>query len=787
MKYSYKWIKELSGTTKTVDEIAQLLLTHSFEIESIDDMSKGLEKVVIGEVLTKEQHPDADRLHVATVHIGAETLQIVCGAPNLEAGQKVPVALIGSELPCGLTIKKNKIRGVESNGMICAEDELGISNNHDTIIVLNPDAPIGGSFTEYTGRNDAVIDIKILPNRGHDCLSHIGIANEIRALEGKSPIVLNGIVPDVATQYDVTIDTKKCNRYIAVAMDGVQNRETPQWIVDRLRVCGVKSINAVVDITNYVMLETGQPLHAFSADHVKKILVRQAQEGEKIMLLDDTEKTLTQDDMVITDGVRPIAIAGVMGGKESGITEATSEIVLESASFDAPTIRYTQRRHNLLTDAAFRYERDIDPNLTAYATERAVALLSEVCHAHVVAVRDIYPLPVKEWGIELSLSMVSKLLGADVAEETITDILVRLGMQIQTTEKNDTLVVTVPTIRRDLTTQEDLIEEIGRVYGYEKITKKPLQENISTPKKNELRQCERTLMDACIASGFDEIKGYSFYAREDAKAIGLNDENHVAVLNPLTPEHAVMRRSLMPELCRAIKKNLSYFPEIRLCDIGRIYDPTKHVLPDEKLVLGFAVASREIDGSQFYEIKGLIENICTLCNIGEIYFDDVFDENEEHIPNLHPSRRALVRTTEGKALGWVGEVAKKTQKFYGIKRDRVAVGELNIVQIFQEMRAENFYAPLVKYPIVTRDLSLLVPQYTRVADIERVIYASGGTNIKDVDVFDIYDNAETEERSLAFHIIFGADDRTLASEEVDVQIMYIIEALEKDDDITVRR
>ncbi len=787
MKYSYNWIRELSGTTKTVDEIAQLLLTHSFEIESIEDLSKGLERVVIGEVLTKEKHPDADRLSVATVNVGTETLHIVCGASNLAAGQKVPVALAGAQLPCGLTIKKSMIRGMESNGMICAEDELGLGKDHEGIIVLPADAPVGELYAVYSGRNDAVIDIKILPNRGHDCLSHVGIANEIMALEGKRVHPLEGSLPNTSEKCGVTIDTKKCHRYIAVAMDNIKNNVTPSWIEHRLRACGIKPINAVVDITNYVMLETGQPLHAFSADLVQKILVRQAQKGERITLLDHTEKVLTSDDMIITDGIKPIALAGVMGGIDSGITETTTHIILESASFDAPTIRYTQRRYNLLTDAAFRYERDIDPNLTIYAAHRAVALLEDVCGARVAGTQDMYPSPVVNWHVTLSLPTVSRLLGVEIPKNVIEDILTRLGMDVGATDQNDVVIVTVPTIRRDLTSQEDLIEEIGRVYGYEEIVKRPLQEDIITPETNELRQCEYQILDVCVANGFDEIKGYSYYAREDAEAIGLNDENHVSVLNPLAPEYAIMRRSLMPELCRAIKKNLSYFPEVRICDIGRIYDPTGKALPDETLVLGIGVASRAIDGTQFYEIKGLVENICAKCNIGEIYFDDVFDENMEHVPDLHATRRAIVRTESGVVLGWIGEVTKKAHKFYGIKKDRAAVGELHIMRILQEMRAQNFFAQIAKYPTVTRDLSMLVPQRTRVADIERVIYASGGEFIKDVDVFDIYDNTETGERSLAFHMIFGADERTLTSEEIDAQINVIITDLEKDENIEVRK
>jgi phenylalanyl-tRNA synthetase beta chain len=789
MKYSYNWIKELSGTKKTADEIAQLLLTHSFEIESIEDLASGMKNVVVGEILDIKKHPNADKLSIARVDVGEKKpRQIVFGQmAKIEIGNKMPIALAPTVIYGNKEIKSSELRGVQSEGMLCLDQELGLEKEGVSITFFDTSVKNGTPVSKELGLDDMMIDIKILPNRGHDCLSHIGIANEIRALEGNKILSLEGTIPQVSAQCNITINTKKCNRYSAVAMSVAQNCQSPSWIVNRLRTCEIKSINAVVDITNYVMLETGQPLHAFDAQIVNNVLVREAQEGEMITLLDDTEKKLTHNDIVITDGAEPIALAGVMGGKKSGITNTTTEILLESASFDAPTIRYTQRYHNLLTDAAFRFERDLDPNVTAYALQRAVELLSDICDAQVTATNDIYPSPVSSWNIVLSLLTMNRLLGTDIPEDVVRDILVRLGMQVHTTEKAHELLINIPTIRRDLITQEDLIEEIGRVYGYEKIVKKPLKEDVITPASNDLRQCENMILDQCIAHGFDEVRGYSFYAKEDAAMIGLDDENHIALLNPLTPDHALMRRSLVPELCRATKRNLSYFSEIRLCDIGRIYDPTERVLPDEKLILGMAVVSRAIDGSQFYEIKGLVEDICTRCNIGETYFDDVFDASMEHIPDLHPTRRAIIRSSSGEAIGWVGELTKKTHKFYGIKKDRIAVGELNIARILELMRNENFFSPLAKFPTITRDISMLVPRHTRVADIERVLYASGGDFLKDVDLFDIYDDDSGDERSLAFHIIFGADDHTLTAEEIDAQISQIITELENDDTITVRR
>ncbi len=772
MKYSYKWIKELSGTDKTVDEITQLLLTHSFEIESIEHLDAGLEDVVIGHVLSKEKHPDANRLNVAMVDVKTAQLQIVCGAPNLEVGQKVPVAVVGAKLPCGVTIAKSKIRGIESNGMICAEDELGIGKNHEGIIVLDADASVGESFAQFCNRDDAVIDIKILPNRGHDCLSHRGIANEIMALEGNNIISEKVQLPMIEEKIDISIETDKCRRYIGVKIDHVSVQQSPKWLTARLIAADIKPINVLVDITNYVMLETGQPLHAFDAKRTSRITVRQARESETLTLLDDTQIPLDARDIVITDGEIPIALAGVMGGKDSSIADTTTEIILESASFDAPSVRHTQRQFNMHTDAAFRFERDIDPNLAAAAARRAIELYQELCNGHVVAISDIYPFPVVPWTIMVTTESVTRLLGIDIPRDEIVRILSCLGMSVEIGTQEE-LVVTVPTIRRDVRMSEDVIEEIGRVYGYEKISKKPLTEDIVTPVYNELRACERELTDLCVASGFSEVKGYSFYSGDDARAIGMIDETHVSVLNPLTPELTVMRRSLLPELCHFCKKNLSYFNTVQIFDIGRIYNPSEKILPDEKLVLGAAVASRAINGEQFYVLKGMIELVCNRMNVGDYYFDDVFDTNVVHIPDLHPSRRALIRTIDGVILGWIGETTRKQQKYFGVKKNRVAVCELYIEKILTQIERENFFVPLAKYPYIIRDISMIVEDRTRVDDVERSIYASCDSLIKDVDLFDLFDNAETGETSMAFHIVFGSDDRTLTSQEADEMLQKI--------------
>jgi phenylalanyl-tRNA synthetase beta chain len=786
MKYSYNWLKELSETEKNVDELAQMLLTHSFEVESVEDLSKGLEKIVIGEVITKEKHPNADRLNVAHVNIGTEKLQIVCGAPNLEVGQKVPVALVGAMLPGDFEIKKSEIRGVRSNGMICAEDELGIGSDHDGIIVLPHDAPVGEKFAMYTDRDDSILEIDVLPNRGHDALSYIGMANEIRTLEGKELITVQNDIPKIAENINISIITKRCRRYIGVKIQDVKITDSPHWLKTRLAASGIQSINNVVDITNYAMLETGQPLHAFDAEKVDHIAVRQAKKGEKIQLLDDTELELDDQDIVITENDRVTALAGVMGGKESGVSTETKDIILESASFDPTSVRFTQRKYNLQTDAAYRFERDVDPNIALVGALKAIKYFEEICGGAVQAFTDVYPEPVHPWSIELSKEKVVKLLGVEIAHDDIVDIMKRIGANIEK-KNDDTLLIIPPTVRLDLQTQEDLIEEIGRIYGYNKITKEPLREKVQTPARNEERFFERMLKDIFTYNGFDEVRGYSFYSVDDARAVGLDDQRHISLLNPMSPEQAIMRRSLMPTLLHFTKKNFSYFDHVQIFEIGRIYDPTNKSLPDERLVVGATVGYKEENGSQFYTLKGVLENLFDRVNLGRYYFNDVFDPGISNAPNFHPSRKALIKTEGGAVLGWIGEVDKKTGKYFGLKKNRVAFCELDVVALMNTVKLENFYEPLARYPFISRDLSMIVGAHVRVADVERAIYSSGGELIKDVDLFDLYENTERTERSMAFHIVFGSDERTLKAEDADLLIQKIIQYVEENEDVQVKK
>jgi len=1031
MKYSYNWLKGLSGTKKSVEEVAELFLTHSFEVEGIEDLSKGLDKVVVGEVLEVKKHPNADRLNVAKVKVksrnskvesegenkkfeqtekvlqslekikkeadekgikfwvlgglavafyagqiyrehddldlitktekdrkkllgilqkigfskiktkkltdklsvdicknevevevvigeylnefglkdidfedkerelkGVKTLilskrfiksfkenqlkernerkdvldleylnekqsnksdkilQIVCGAPNLEVGQKVPVALVGAKLPLPagngkftpsddlgskdksdeqekfFEIKQSKIRGVESFGMICAEDELGLGDEHEGIMVLTAsqsqndtdkmqkdaeEPVVGQSLAEYLHLNDKILDIDILPNRGHDCLGYNGVARELAALENikfeirNLKFEMNDLMSkfEKRSDLDVKIETENCSRYAGVRIKNIKIKPSPIWMQARLKASGMKPINNVVDITNYVMLETGQPLHSFDAKRIQatsnklqdtnksQIVVRQAEEGEKIVLLDEQELELTKDDVVITDGKKPVALAGVMGGLNSGVQDDTQEIILEGANFNSSSIRFTARRYNLQTDAAYRFERDIDPNFIDIAINRAVELLKELADAEVVEAVDIYPEPVKPWVVNLDMNYVRRLLGVDISRDEIKSILERLGIEVKSQKLKvksrkqkveSFLICTIPTARRDLRIQEDLIEEVGRIYGYNNIKPKSLKERIQTPHRNEQRFFERSLKEMAVHRGFSEIKGYSFYSRDDAQALEIDKLKHIELLNPASPEQAILRNTLVVDLLKAGRKNLSYYKEIRIFEVGKIYKDIKEVLPREELFFSGLVTYKGEKGEQFYEAKGLLDSLLESLGMSGFYYDSEFSEEEKNLlPNLHPSRRALLKDEKGEVFGWLGEVDKKANKYFGFKKVRGAIWEIDVDKLREKLFGDIVFEPLAKFPFMERDLSMKVGNRLKVKEVEDVLFKAGGELIQDIDLFDLYLNKETGERSMAFHLVFGDKNKTLTAEEVEKVMTKIIKTVEGELDVEIRK
>ncbi|MFA6184427.1 MAG: phenylalanine--tRNA ligase subunit beta [Parcubacteria group bacterium] len=793
MLFSYNWLKELSETKRTPEEIGKDLTLHSFEVEKIEKLGQGLEMVVIGKVLEVVKHPNANKLNVAKVNVAKENepdniLQIVCGAPNLAEGQKVPVALVGAVLPSNFEIKEAEIRGIKSSGMICAEDELGIGEYHNGIMVLDENAPVGEKFVEFMNLNDNILEIDVLPNRAHDALSYEGVAREIALLEKRNILNENKKIADeftVDNNLKISIETEKCSRYIGAKIVGIKIIDSPDWIKNRLRASGLVSINNVVDITNYVMLETGQPLHAFDAKGINEIKVKMAKNGEKLAILNGEEIALRENDIVITDGNNPIALAGVMGGLESGIANETTEIILEGANFDAVSIRKTKYSHNIQSDAAYRYERDIDVNLTERAMLKALKLIMEVTGGEIKAISDNYPNEIKSWEIKLELEKIAKLLGVEIPLEEIIDILEKLGIKVSREE--NILSCLIPTRRIDLKNQEDLIEEIGRVFGYTKILTKPLNEKIQAPHKNEERELERVLKDIMVHSGFDEIKGYSFYSRKDAKTLGLNDENHISLINPMNPDQELIRRTLVSGLLRSAKKSLSYYENIAIFDMGKVYVPSSNSLPEEKLILSALIVEKGNDGEQFFTLKGVVENLLTKIKIFDIKFSGEFDEDKEDVISFHPSRKAIIRNSQGVKLGVIGEITKSAHKYFGIKKMRACVFELDAVAMLKEITREKIYTPLAKFPAVNRDISMVVDKRMVTSKVAEVIVFFGGDLLQDVTLFDTFINPETKERSMAFHLIFAHPERTLTAQEVDDKIEEISAKLEEELKVVIKK
>lgn len=788
MKFSYNWLKELSETKKTPQEIAQDLTLHSFEVENVLSMGANLKMVKIGEVLAVTKHPDADKLNVAKINIGGEELQIVCGAPNLKVGQKVPVALVGAILPGNFKIKEAEIRGIKSSGMICAEDELGLGDNHEGIMVLATDAPVGENFVDFMKLDDTVLEIDILPNRAHDALSYAGVAREIALLEKRNILNDDDKLEDkftVDNKLAVTIETPNCIRYIGAKIKNIKIAQSPDWLIQRLKSSDINPINNIVDITNYVMLETGQPLHAFSANGIDKIKVRQATGGEKLTILNGEEVILRENDIVITDGEKAIALAGVMGGLASGVKDDTIEIILESANFKAVTIRRTKSAHVIDSDAAYRYERDIDPNFCEGAMNRALNLILEITGGEIESITDNYPKPILPWEIKLSLENVAKLLGAEIPEKEIEEILKKLGVDFI----KDKLIYSceIPTRRIDLKNQEDLIEEIGRVYGYDKILIKPLKENVQVPFKNNQRFLERKIKSIMVHSGFDELRSYSFYSRKDALALGLDDEKHITLLNPMSIDQELIRRTLVNGLLHASKKSLSYFDSVYAFEIGKAYTSSNDSLPEGSLTLSITVAQKGDGGEQFFVLKRSLENLFLKLGISGLNYDADFNENEEDTINFHPARKALIKDNKNNKLGAMGEITKSAHKYFGFKKTRVAVAEINLNVLEKQLFARNIYKPLAKFPPVQRDISLSVKERTLVFDVEKIINSAGGELLRDLNLFDIFFNTQTKERSMAFHLIFFHPERTLTTKEVDEKIILIVQALKDKLNIDIKK
>ncbi len=786
MKYSYRWLKELSGTKKSADQIAKLLMTHAFEVEGMERFSLGLDGVTIGQVVGLEKHPDADRLRVAQVMFGKkDTRQIVCGAPNLALDQKVAVALPGVVLPGG-EIKKAVIRGVESNGMICSEAEMGLGDDQGGILVLPEDAPVGALFAKHFGLEDTIIEAKILPDRGSDALSYQGLAREIAALDGYAPHFIEKKakalrIPSYNRAPKVVIaDKLRCPRYIGLSFKGVTVGESPLWLKARLILSGLRPINNIVDVTNYLMLLTGQPMHAFDAAKLSgAVTVRRAKKNEKLVILTGETKKLCEDDLVIADSKKVVALAGVMGGQDTGVTEATKDIFLEVANFESSSVRRTKTRHNLPTDASYRFERNLDPNLASVAAGEAAALIGALTGGKLSGMRDTYPRKVLPWKIALSLARVGNVLGAPLPLFEAVRYLALLGLQVKKVSGKDVLSVTVPTRRPDLRDEWDLIEEIGRMRGYDKIAPAAPLLPLTPASENPAKRFARSVKEYLANAGFDEVMTYSFYGDKDRVAARLSEEGHLALENPMNPDQQLLRMTLLPTLLRKVRENLRHIGAFDCFEWESAFSkaPKRGAIDERKmLALATVLAEKGAKGDAFYALKGKVQALLGAMRVTGVSFVPLADASSLTASvMLHPTRAALIMAGD-RIIGVAGELHPSVAKAFNLDA-RVACAEFDAEALRLSVDDKMVYEPLRRFPYAMRDISLVFPEGATVGEVEQMLSEAGAPLLGRHELFDIY--GEGKGKSLAFHLFFGASDRTITNDEADKAFDRIVAEADK--------
>lgn len=813
MKISLNWLKSYIDTSLKAEEIANILTHIGLEVEGMEQIESirgGLEGLVIGKVLTCEQHPNADKLHVTTVDLGqGEPLQIVCGAPNVAAGKKVVVATINTMLyPTGeaegFKIKKSKIRGVESFGMLCAEDEIGIGTDHAGIILLPEDTPVGIPAREYYQiEDDYLLEIGLTANRA-DAMSHYGVARDLAVYlqSHDMPYKLNlpdvsafqaGSVTDKSVQVEV-LNHEAAPRYMGLTITGVKVAESPDWLKTRLRSIGLNPHNNVVDITNFILHEIGQPLHAFDANKIKgrKIVVRTCPEGTPFVTLDGVERKLSERDLMICDEEKPMCLAGVFGGLNSGVTEETTEVFLESAYFNPVWIRKSAKRHGLSTDASFRYERGIDPNIAPYALKRAALLVTELAGGQISSpVTDIYPEPIQPFHFEISLDRVKRLIGKDIPDETIRKIIAALDVKIEQ-EEGETLHVAVPAYRVDVQREADLVEDILRIYGYNNVEiPQAVHSTLSYAPHPDREKATNLVADLLTANGFNEIMSNSLTKAayyDDLKAY--KAENCVRIINPLSSDLSVMRQTLLFNALEAVELNTNRRnSDLKLYEFGNCY----WYNPDKASEGGLAPYSEQnhlsilITGADhalswntkaqptsFYTLKAMVEKLFNRIGI---------DLNSAVMESLQSDlyREAVTYKINGKQIVEMGIVSKKIRSKFDIKAD-VYYLEMNFDAFLKLTKNHKVTVEeLSKFPEVRRDLALLVDTQVTFSQLREIAFSVEKKLLKNVTLFDVYegDKLPAGKKSYALNFVLEDTTKTLTDQVIDRVMSNLIREFER--------
>ena len=789
MLVSYNWLKQYTNVEDNANALAEKITRGGIEVEGVEYLAEEISGVVVGYVESKEKHPDAEKLNVCQVNVGEEeNLQIVCGAPNVDAGQYVIVATVGAKLP-GIKIKKAKLRGVESQGMICSLAELGLSksvvpkNYQEGIYVFETEQELGSDVVEVLGLNDYILDLSITPNRA-DALSMRGLTYELGALYNNK-VDFKDVEKEEdyeATSLQVAIESDSCRNYVGQVVKNVEVKSSPLWLQTRLMNSGIRPINNIVDITNYVLLEFGQPMHAFDKDLVgDKIVVRDAKEGEVLETLDGEERKLQTTDLVITDGTRAIALGGVMGGKNTEVSEETKNIILESAYFNPTSVRRTSAAHGLRSDSSARFEKGIDPNMQKAALARAVELILELCPNAVVESSVGVVNKVDDKVVEITTSYINNYLGIILSTEEIVAILEGLSFKVEASGED--LVVKVPTRRPDISIKQDLVEEVIRIYGYDNLAS--TLPKFSKTTKGGLTYSQRMVRDlrAVYASlGFNDTINYSLVSEEEATQYTLEDHHKVRLLMPMTETHSTLRQSLIPGLLNTVQYNVARKQkDLKLLEIGRVFfgSGDDNIQPKETVYLSAALTGeerstkwlKETSTLDFFAAKGYLEVV-----FERLGLEEKVTYKKSTLEGMHPGRFAEVYLGE-KRIGFIGEVHPQVADKLGL--NTTYVFEINLDEVISEGKVKPKYEEVTKYPEITRDIAMLVDVKDEYQNIYNVVESVNSKLITKVELFDLYVGAEllVGKKSLALTITYSDKQKTLTDEEVTAVHDKVLAAL----------
>lgn len=794
MKISYNWLKSYIDFPYSPEKLSKKLTMAGLEVEEMNFLGENLEEVIVGEVVEIKDHPNADKLVICIVNNGKEELKLITGAPNIKEGIKVPVAQSGVTLPMGLEIEESELRGKVSEGMICSKDELGLVEERQSgIMILNDDFEVGNKFIDEYGLNDYVYKLDLTPNYSR-CLGMLGIAREIKAMLGgkkdiKYPkIDLREAKEGTKNLVNIKVrDKDLCPRYTGRVIKDVTIKPSPIWMQRRLEAAGIRPINNIVDITNYVLLEYNQPLHAFDYDEIAKntVIVRKANEKEELTTLDSERRKLDDEILLITDKEKILGLAGVMGGEISEVTEKTKNIFLESAYFDPLNIRKTSSKFGIHSEASHRYERDIDIEGVVAASNRAAYLMQEYADGKVMkGIIDKYPEPYEKKIIELEKNRVNKILGLSLNNEQIKNMLVNLEFEVEIYKNSGLLKVKVPSYRTDVEQKSDLIEEVARMYGYNNIpTTTP--ESSQQGHRTELQKTQIKIKDILTAGGLNEIKTFSLMDKKEYDKLQINSDeglrNWVKIRNPLNKVFEIMRTTLIPGTVEVLSNNNKrQLSKMAVFELGRIYkNEGKNQRPfEEKMIsggsMGADINSWNNNAPDFFYLKGVLEELFQRLSI------EVECETTEK-SFLHPGRTALIKSDEEK-IGIIGELCYEVIEEYDLV-EGTTVFELNFNKMIEKMKQkQNNYQPLPKFPVVNRDLAIVLDRKITVSKIDKIMKKAGGSLLEDIDLFDLYegDQISSGKKSLAFNLKFRSSKRTLRDEEVNEVFKNIVESLRKE-------